>query len=285
MRGLQASGKSTLARKLVQENPQLRQVNRDELRLMLLGNVWTGIDKDEKLVTHVQGAIIHQLLTSGYDVISSDTNLSERAVSFLQDIAKKCNAEVEFNDTCLSVPVDECVARDKNREKSVGEEVIRRTDRNRKRNMVKNEVRNYLKQDKTLPTTVMFDIDGTLALMNGRNPYDWKSVGSDLPNQPVVELAKAAVKSYGFIIVLSGRDECCRAETEEWLRKNEIEDFHLFMRPNKDNRKDNLVKEELFDKHIANVFNILCVYDDRKQVVDMWRKKGLLCCQVADGDF
>ena len=31
--------------------------------------------------------------------------------------------------------------------------------------------------------------------------------------------------------------------------------------------------------------NVLCVFDDRNKLVDMWRKNGLVCFQVADGDF
>ena len=31
--------------------------------------------------------------------------------------------------------------------------------------------------------------------------------------------------------------------------------------------------------------NVAMVFDDRQQVVDMWRQNGLTCFQVADGDF
>ena len=33
------------------------------------------------------------------------------------------------------------------------------------------------------------------------------------------------------------------------------------------------------------VDNVAMVFDDRNQVVDMWRQNGLTCFQVADGDF
>ena len=33
------------------------------------------------------------------------------------------------------------------------------------------------------------------------------------------------------------------------------------------------------------VDNVAMVFDDRQQVVDMWRDNGLTCFQVADGDF
>ena len=31
--------------------------------------------------------------------------------------------------------------------------------------------------------------------------------------------------------------------------------------------------------------DVFAVFDDRQQVVDMWRQNGLTCFQVADGDF
>jgi hypothetical protein len=58
------------------------------------------------------------------------------------------------------------------------------------------------------------------------------------------------------------------------------------MRPEGDNRKDSIVKRELFDTHVRNKFYIDFVLDDRDQVVDMWRNDlGLTCLQVDWGDF
>lgn len=58
----------------------------------------------------------------------------------------------------------------------------------------------------------------------------------------------------------------------------------LLMRPKKDNRKDSVIKKELFDK-IKDKYNIQYVFDDRDQVVEMWRELGLTCLKVADGNF
>ena len=77
----------------------------------------------------------------------------------------------------------------------------------------------------------------------------------------------------------------CRAETEKWLEDKEVEYVALFMRPEGDHRKDNIVKEEIFNNHIRNKYNVIFVLDDRNQVVEMWRSLGLKCLQVADGDF
>ena len=57
------------------------------------------------------------------------------------------------------------------------------------------------------------------------------------------------------------------------------------MRREGDNRKDSIVKHELFWKVVAPHWNVIGVLDDRQQVVDMWRSMGLTCAQVAPGDF
>jgi len=59
----------------------------------------------------------------------------------------------------------------------------------------------------------------------------------------------------------------------------------LFMRPEGDMRPDNIVKAELFDTYVRDNYDVQFVIDDRDQVVDMWRRMGLACLQVAPGDF
>jgi hypothetical protein len=91
------------------------------------------------------------------------------------------------------------------------------------------------------------------------------------------------------IIFMSGRDGVCLQETAEWIKIHfawQDADFKLIMRLAKDQRKDNIVKKELFDQHILDKYYVCAVLDDRQQVVDMWRKElGLTCLQVDYGDF
>ena len=56
------------------------------------------------------------------------------------------------------------------------------------------------------------------------------------------------------------------------------------MRQDGDFRRDDIVKQEILDKYIDKD-RVLFVLDDRDQVVDMWRRNGLTCFQVAEGDF
>ena len=76
-----------------------------------------------------------------------------------------------------------------------------------------------------------------------------------------------------------------RPQTEAWLKEHKIEYIALHMRQADDNRKDSIVKSEIYETFINGYYNVSFVLDDRNQVVEMWREKGLTCLQVAEGDF
>lgn len=137
--------------------------------------------------------------------------------------------------------------------------------------------------------TVIVDIDGTVALREGadpRSPYDWHRVHEDTPNSAVIAVVEALAHAGHRIVFLSGREDVCRADTLTWLKEHiGIPGFELYMRKADDRRRDSIVKRELYDAHLAGQ-DILCVIDDRDQVVHMWREDlGLTCLQVAYGDF
>lgn len=137
------------------------------------------------------------------------------------------------------------------------------------------------------PRAVIVDIDGTLALRTGdRSPFDWCRVGEDDPNPAVIELVRIIANSMDYeIILMSGRDGSCRRQTVMWLDAQGVPFHQLHMRPEKGNRKDSIVKEELYRRHVEGRYDVAFVIDDRNQVVAMWRSLGLSCFQVAEGDF
>jgi len=57
------------------------------------------------------------------------------------------------------------------------------------------------------------------------------------------------------------------------------------MRSDGDYRADQVVKEELFRNQVEPKYDVIGVIDDRDKVVTMWRRLGLVCFQVAQGDF
>jgi uncharacterized HAD superfamily protein len=142
-----------------------------------------------------------------------------------------------------------------------------------------------LEWNSSFETCVICDIDGTLAHMDGRSPYDYTKVETDTVDRTISTLVND-LSGLGYkIILLSGRDGSCRDKTEAWLSENMIPYDHLYMRAAGDKRKDYVIKRELYNQHIFTKYNVLFVLDDRNQVVDMWRDNGLKCLQVAEGNF
>jgi phosphoglycolate phosphatase-like HAD superfamily hydrolase len=144
--------------------------------------------------------------------------------------------------------------------------------------------------------TVLFDIDGTLADIRHRRacleavPPDWKTfnaaMGDDVPNFAVVDLYKVLWASGVYdLILVTGRNESSRKITEQWLIWNEIPFSRLMMRADRDNRADHLIKAEILDQLIGEGCRIAFTVDDRQQVVDMWRRRGIMCLQCDVGDF
>jgi len=134
--------------------------------------------------------------------------------------------------------------------------------------------------DPTLPHAIICDMDGTLAFLNGRNPYDASSCENDLLNPVVASLIKDKL-----VLLVSGREDKYREQTINFLDKYQINYEKLMMRETGDFRKDSIIKKEIFDSQIRGFYNIDFVLDDRNQVVEMWRQLGLTCLQVAEGDF
>lgn len=139
---------------------------------------------------------------------------------------------------------------------------------------------------------VIVDVDGTLALRVGpraRGPYDWGRVGEDEPNLPVIAMVEALAAAGHRIVFLSGRESVpgCYEDTFAWLERHVAigGPIELYMRAEGDHRRDTVVKREMFHAHLADR-EVLCVVDDRDQVVRMWRRElGLPCFQVAEGNF
>ncbi len=141
----------------------------------------------------------------------------------------------------------------------------------------------------------LFDIDGTIADLSHRlhhiekSPKDWDAFfaacAGDAPIPHIIELVRVLNDADQRVIFVSGRSDQCRADTEAWLDRHEIAGLPLYMRRAGDHRPDNLVKGELLDRILADGYEPVMAFDDRKQVVDMWRERGVPCAQVAPGDF
>lgn len=282
-RGLPGSGKSTWANAeiLKHEAGTWIRVNRDSLRDMLHAGRWKG-NKTENFTKLVQREIVSAGLRDGKTVIVDDTNLSPKTIQLLEILAEEYdwNLKLEIQDF-TDVPLETCIKRDLQREKSVGEAVIRKMYREFL--APKPEIYN---PDPSLPHAIICDIDGTLAIKGDRDIYDYSKVHLDTPNMPVVHLAQVLGEER-LLIFVSGREDNCRMDTMDWLKDNLGFAFtpDLFMRKTGDMRKDSIVKREIFDEYIRDKYQIDYVLDDRDQVVEMWRSLGLTVLQVAEGNF
>ena len=294
-RGLPASGKTTWATTWTAEDRAGRvRVNRDDLRTMLdSGEHIKGVT--EKRVMAVRDAAILDLLREGFDVVCDDTNLPQRVARDLGRLAEQAGADLEVHDF-TDVPLETCLERDAARERPVGEGRIRdlhqRFLAGRRFPLplpIENGADAVGRPYEPKPGTtkaVLVDIDGTTAIITGRSPFDGSRVHQDVPNQPVIDVVRALHTAGQQIVFLSGRTEACRAETEAWLTRHVGVPYDgPFMRPAGDQRKDSIVKVELFDTHVRENYDVTCVLDDRNQVVNAWRALGLTVLQVADGDF
>lgn len=179
MKGLPASGKSTFAKALIDEKPNsYKRISKDDLREMLDNSHWS---KDaEKMILDVRDMLILKAIENRKHVIVDDTNLAPKHEQHIRELVKGI-AEVKIQDF-TDVDIDECIRRDLLRPKSVGAKVIR------------GMYNSFLKPQESipydfrLPDAVICDLDGTLCLMNGRNPYDASTCQDDLLNAEVMDV-------------------------------------------------------------------------------------------------
>ncbi len=299
--GLPASGKSTWAKKMVADNPGMfKRVNKDDLRAML--DVSQFSNGNEQFVLETRDFIVREALKKGKSVIVDDTNLNPKHQEHLETIVGQINRGINIELVLFDVPINECIVRDSKRTVKVGEKVIRsmfKSYETRKTSLgmskhkvttincdtTANNVVQPFAFDPALPTVIIYDIDGTVALMNNRSPFDWSKVHQDTVNEPVADIVREHVKAGYPVFAVSGRDGSCRELTQNWLVANNIPFNGLFMRAPGDSRKDSIVKMEIFENEFKGKFNIKFVLDDRNQVVNMWRSLGITCLQVAEGNF
>lgn len=302
LRGLPASGKSTFAKAWVEKDRLNRaRVNRDLFRKMLDDGVYVSGVTEGRVIQAEHGAI-HALLKRGVSVVVDDTNLPRRVVRDLARIAAGLSNPghmIDWYVQYFDTPLDECIKRDLHRKDQVGEKVIRgmydKYVRNGSHLLVPDpdslwggngpEVVPYVPAPDSIDAIIV-DIDGTVAHRGTRNPFDESLVHNDAPNWPVINLVRMLARDINAsLLFMSGRTAGCFGATQEWLMKYVGPYDDLIMRPVGDSRKDSIVKAELFDKYIRDRYNVHYVFDDRNQVVEMWRSLGLTVMQVADGNF
>lgn len=316
LRGLPGCGKSTFARELAKKEPdRWKRVNRDDLRSLFDDGRFSK--ENEEFVKAAQDKLVLMALGDGYDVILDNTHLVPMTVKKVHRLAEGFG-DVKVIEKCFNVPISECLQRNSQREgrarvpDKVINDMARGAGLDRSKKLVDKEAYypprmgfTAVEQDESLPKAVMCDLDGTLAIIGDRSPYDASRCDEvDIPNWPVIECVKAMHAQGYEVIFMSGRDskykeptirfieQHCRVPTNWGIkgRNPNAPDtlcipYQLHMRGTGDMRKDSIVKQELFDAHVAGKYNVKFMLDDRNQVVDFWRSIGIPCFQVAPGNF
>lgn len=292
-RGLPASGKSTWATQWVQADPENRvRLNRDATRMMLAGvDTKPAPGKFEQQITKMHHDFARQALRSGVSVIVDDTNLRARYAKDWARLASVVGVGFRVQDF-TDVPVEECIRRNAERENGVPDDLI--TVMHQK--FIKGGVAGVeIEPQQSLftpyvpnpqkPDAYLVDIDGTLAMKGDRDIYDGSKAHLDTVIEDVARVVRG-LHPGSCLIYVSGRSDEHYGVTREWLDVNGFPVLDgLYMRKAGDKRKDSIVKHELFNEHIRDHYNIRGVFDDRNQVVEMWREIGLTVFQVADGNF
>lgn len=291
--GISGSGKSTLASKLVRDEPsKYTVVNRDKIRELIYGYTEENIHhyyqredlgKLEKEVTLYEDTLIHEGLNLGRTVIVDATHLEEKYLKRYEF----WNVPIKYK--YFDIYLIDAIDNDSNRIRKVGEEVIRKQfEKYKKLVKLENfEPVDFIQKTNNTPC-VIYDIDGTIAEKGSRNAFDWKCVGEDKLITNVVatlDWVNSVSKIYRpEVIICTGRDAICKPETIEWLEHYGLGYSKIYFRPEKDQRADWIVKEEMW-REIAKDHYIVGMYDDRNQVTRRARALGLKVFQVEYGNF
>jgi len=300
--GLPASGKSTWAREQMASEPgRWKRFNRDDLRSMIDDSVFTR--DNEKFIVSAQNDLVRKALSAGYDVILDNTHLVPRTVKTIHTIAESVG-DVKVIHKPFNVSLEKCLERNEKREgrARVPDNAIygmaKGAGITKGRKLKESEsyyppkvTSDRVEQDPTKQWSIICDLDGTLADISWRSPYDASQCERDIPNEPVVELVKAMHKQGRKIIFVSGRDDKYKPQTVNFINKHvqingEPIPWALHMRQTGDMRKDTIVKKEIFHRHIEPENYVEFVLDDRPSVVRMWRyDMGFWVLAVNDIEF
>lgn len=282
LKGLPASGKTTFALQYTKDNPNSVRVNKDDIRNLLHNGVYSK--ENELIVNEYQMSLAANALAEWKSVIVDNTHLFGSHEKDYRQLAN--DMDVEFEVKFFDTPLDVCIDRDSKREwkARVGSKII--LDMSKKAWLLNPWLLNFWKKlefDKVIQSfgenAFIFDIDGTLAKMEWRSPYDGSRVGEDTLHVDVAGILRE-LSSNNRIIICSWREDTCRQATIDWLDKYKVKYDELFMRKEGDKRNDAIIKYEMLVNDIIPKYYVRGVFDDRDRVVSMWRQSWLLCCQV-----
>ena len=201
--GAPGSGKSTFARYFLRTEDNWVRVNRDDFRLMQFGDSLMIPFYEERISKMVDASVL-ALLKSDTNVLIDATNTSLRTI---QDMVNAYTEYADISFKVFDVPVEELVKRCDKRFAETGKFIPKGVIEKNVSNLhhtlekfnfepipqrVKAPEAVYTVQDESLPKAVICDLDGTLSLLNGRDPYNAATCDNDLLNAPVASVLQMA---------------------------------------------------------------------------------------------
>lgn len=291
--GASCSGKSTWAKEFIKDQRHNHltywwQLERDWYRFYIFTNSERRWDlykfnkKNERIVTEAIDKEALKAVEKNAPILISDTNLNPAIRQKWKDFAELHG--YEYEEKLFPCDWNTLVKRNAQREGGLPE------------NILWSQYLRYMQQfgkigehpvgvyqpQRNLDFCVICDIDGCVADMRGiRKPYDWELVSQDKPRSEVIAMLDGLALRNGNVIFMSGRDGVCYEDTLAWLEKHITSSWHpdikwdLVMREQGDSRKDDIVKYELYQQHVKDIYNVAAVLDDRLQVIRMWTVLGL----------
>jgi predicted kinase len=313
--GPSGSGKTTWTREFLKQHPKnWVRVNRDDMRRQVVGDLTPDYYKRdnvstlEKHISNLLNESIRYWIGQGMNVILDNTHLK---LNYIEQIYDDFEFDANISVKVIERSIAECKAGVIAREGKIDVsyidhhfrmlEALKPSLHRLQSRQTKEQWDNYMDDLKSEAEfnggkqCYIVDIDGTIADHKGvRSAYDTENVDKDKVIYQTVEALKALCRPTGSwlmskstpptIIYLSGREEKAREKTLEWIKANKLPwDGHLYMRKTGDQRKDSIVKKELFLAHVAGRFHVKGVFDDRLQVTQMWHKLGLFVFNVNQG--
>lgn len=293
--GAPGSGKSTFARYFIRTEENWMRISRDDFRMMHFSNSNLSPREENSITDMVDGAITGLLRKRTNVLIDATHCKAEYIVHYIEKFNHLADISFKIFDLDAQIIAERCDRRNKETGKYISQSVQNRYikelrslkksfDFSMRPKVDRRE--SLMQQNSSLPKAVICDLDGTLALMDDRDPFDASHADKDGLNESVANTLKLFSKDGYQILLVSGREDKFEEPTIRFLEMHNISYDRLLMRKSKDYRKDSIIKREIYDKAIKDKYYIEFVLDDRNQVVDLWRQElGLSCFQVNYGDF
>lgn len=305
--GPPGSGKSTMAKD---------RINNDGDH----GAATVYVNQDSQGGDHMD--IFFDAIREGKDIIIDRMNFNKQQRAKYLDYAKLKRSDYQTEIIVLHQPYQVCLERVRNRfgkHETINEEKSARGalqtffGKYERPEPGEADIIQFVYPEGEKPLVVVCDLDGTLCDVEHRRHHvrppvewegplgpleladkkpfkkNWKAFFEDIPKDTVVLPVMDILASFNArgtrIVFCSGRSTNEQKMTEEWLKKNCGFMWTLYMRDRNDSRQDAIVKEIILDFELLTRYKPYFMLDDRDQVVQMWRRRGFLCMQVAEGNF